>query len=843
MAGIFRKHFKQWRRHRGVVATFFIFLLSMGCDGKVSQTKEFPEEIPEEDLIPPKPPKPSAPEDGTEAFCKAQRAQFHQEVWAPLFLRSCQGCHGTSGTATLRDESRFVLLPDTYPNAAQNNLNDIALLAKDTVYGTPYLLAKLSGEIRHEGGKLESKDLEQLKNWIETSGVRNTTLGNKGAVTPDCRYTVARMDARLEAVPLLDAQATFRKAAIHVAGRLPTPEENLRLQQSPGELPALLDALLEEEGFYERLKEVFNDMFVLYVRGQATFARNHFAYQFATVNGVSTYGSNIDFPRIDDLFTGDTTRARKAGLSFMEEPLELVAYIARNNHPFTEILTADYTVANPFTAYAYGFSQELPEPSASMHAWKRFVEPWVQRQGLGHTGTLTEAVVPRAGVLSTPAFLTRWTSTTSNLSRGRAEFVSKNFLATSILTFAQRPVNSTQLDNADNPTVKLQACSVCHHYMDPLSAAFTGFTYSRLASYQPHNTEWNKPHYMPGFLGETAPDTVHNTRALPWVAQHIAQDVRFPYAMVLRVFESMTGNKPLDYPAGAPHALALSAWESQNAFLHETAFRMAAQNMNIKVAFREILLSPYFRAAQTPNLPTELAIGLGEGRLLSPEMLARKIRATLGAHWGIFRATLPQQQEFASVDYNVLYGGIHPTQSPERMREMNAMMAAVASAMAREMGCRIPAWEFSKPPGERTVLTKVQIDTTPFRRNHPDGPLEASPEGERAIRENLAYLHQRLFGESVGPNSPEVDVGYALFVDVWKERENSKLKTINHSHCHGRWDLSKAAEDLSSSNSNNNNGFAALPEASRVVVDEFFSIYAWEAVLSYLLMDFRFLHE
>ena len=774
--------------------------------------------------------------------------QFHQEAWGPLFAR-CQGCHSASGFATLNARSNFLLVPDSFPDAAQRNLETIAAFAKQKFNGVSFLLAKVSDKELHPDGGITyekgSPEYAKLQSFIEK--LENAQLDAQSPFAANCRNVPARMDARLKTVPLLDANASFRKAAINIGGRLPKPEEMSRLSQSPAELPALIDALLEEEGFYERLKEVFNDMFVFPVRGQATFNKESFSYSSA--NGINTVR---DFPQINALYTGDLT-TQKTRNSFYAEPLELIAYVAKNNRPFSEILTADYTVANPFTAYAYGFSQALPEPSASMHAWSHFAEPLIQRKGLGLTNTYAEAVVPRAGVLSTPAFLVRWRNTASNYSRGRAEFLSKNFLATSVLSFAQRPVNSSELGKTDeDPTRSSPACQVCHDYMDPLASGFKGFLFLRLASYQPLNNEWGKPIYAPGFLNETYPDDI-KARPIQWMAQQIAQDARFPYAMVRRVFESVTGNKPVEYSADP---LSLAAWESQNAFLHEVASQMAAQGMNIKVAFREILLSPYFRAAQTPNLPAELALGLGEGKLLTPEVLARKIKATLGTHWGYsyYSPTSnnpPQHRDFLTYDYNILYGGIDSAQSPERTREINAMSSAVASAMAREMGCRIPAWEFTKPSEKRILFTKVRIDTKPSRQDFPGGPWIDVPEAERAIRENLSYLHQRLFGENVEPNSREVDIAFSLFKKVWLERAETNNKKIDHPNCQGKWDLGQRIEleNMTANTSsitttlNNNNGYVSLPETTWLTQDEHFTFYAWQAVLTYLLSDFRFIHE
>ena len=807
-----QKPFKHWRWRLCVAAAvLYAFLSGAGCNGKASAIVEETMDI--------------------EAYCQTQRQQFHEGVWAPLFVRDCQGCHNSSGFAVLNAKSRLVLWPETYPNAAQKNLDAMAALAKEKVNGTSLLLAKVSNEIPHGGDTVYAKGsakYAQLQNFI-------AELESKSASAPSCTNVVARMDARLKAMRLMEPQATFRKAAINIAGRLPTAEEDARLAQSPEQLEGLLKALLEEEAFYERLKEIFNDIFVFSVRGQRWFDIHFFRSK--DLSSKEPYADDFyeDFSgihgkfRISDgigktLQIGDTIQR-----SLWEEPLALIAYVARNNRPFTEILTANYTVVNDYSAFAYNRGGQ-PAHLAPSGGW-RPIQLWQRVDSPAKTP------IPHAGVLSSAAFLAKVPTNSINISRGRAEFVSKHFLATSVLGFAQRPVDSTQLDSGDNPTVNNPTCNACHQHLDGLAGAFAGFSFWNHSSYQPQWTEWNDKKYLPSFQGESFPSRApENLKPLPWVAQRVAADARFPYAMVRRVFEGITGRKPLEYPketAGPDYAERLLAWESQNAFLHEVAAHMAQQGMNVKVAFLDILQSPYFRAAQDAALPEALAIGLGEGRLLTPEMLSRKIRATLGTHWGGFYQAMPN--ESLTGEYNVLYGGIHPSESNVRLTQINTAMAGTASAMARAMACRIPAWEFSKSPHERVVFTSVQKDTQPLRKDSPDGPFVADTQGEAAIRQNLAFLHQRLLGENVSPHSAEVDLSYSIFVEAWRERAENKEDYIQYWHCLGKWDLNGPNVD--------GNYYADLPDVQQIDKDTHFTLYAWTATLTYLLADFRFIHE
>ena len=47
---------------------------------------------------------------------------------------------------------------------------------------------------------------------------------------------------------------------------------------------------------------------------------------------------------------------------FRRAPLELIAHVVESDLPYTEILTADYIMANPMAAAAYGASTRFDNP-------------------------------------------------------------------------------------------------------------------------------------------------------------------------------------------------------------------------------------------------------------------------------------------------------------------------------------------------------------------------------------------------------------------------------------------------------------------------------------------------
>jgi hypothetical protein len=141
---------------------------------------------------------------------------------------------------------------------------------------------------------------------------------------------------------------------------------------------------------------------------------------------------------------------------------------------------------------------------------------------------------------------------------------------------------------------------------------------------------------------------------------------------------------------------------------------------------------------------------LGTARFLTPEQLARKIRAVTGIRWDRGWDTSEQLR----TDYEVLYGGIDSDLVTERLEEPNGIMAAVALRMANEVSCRATAYDFSRPPAARALFPDIELDTMPLT---PEGA--ADPEGEARVRSAIAQLHARVLGVSVAANGSAGSAG------------------------------------------------------------------------------------
>src|SRR5690606_7060078 len=125
-----------------------------------------------------------------------------------------------------------------------------------------------------------------------------------------------------------------------------------------------------------------------------------------------------------------------------------------------------------------------------------------------------------------------------------------------------------------------------------------------------------------------------------WLAKQIVADPRFAQSAVAIVWKGLLGTEPLTEPFDASmpgYEEALKAFEVQDRVIKKIAQKFADSNYNLKVVFREIIKTDYFRAKNVrgeldESRALELA-QLGTAQYLPPEQLNRKIEAVTGYPW------------------------------------------------------------------------------------------------------------------------------------------------------------------------------------------------------------------
>lgn len=738
---------------------------------------------------------------GQNGECLSSQQFFAEKLWVPVLSKSCMKCHSPDGLAAQKNAD-LVLLPTGYPGFMDSNLAMMSTLARTEFDDTSVLLRKPIGEMNHGGAAVLQADSAEYAALQEF--VRRVKEGDGCQAAPTAHT--------FEDVVLLDAASTLRKASLNLLGQLPTAEQ-LQALQAGGEdaLSVALDELFVQEGFYTRLKEIYNDRLL---------TDRYTGYNGYAINLLN----ETSFPNAaDDTYDLITEEDRaKINRAVAREPLELVAYVVKNDRPFTEILTAPYTVMNPFSAKMYNAEAPFTDP-ANENEWRE-----AKIRYFDQDGSLYE--YPTAGVLTSPMFLNRFETTPTNRNRHRARIVFDLFLATDILAIGDRPLDPVASARFANPTREDPSCNACHKIIDPVAGAFQKFDDYDQERYRP-DREWHAEMFPPGY-GSDEMTLDEYPYALSWLGDRIARDPRFVRAAVQQVFTALTGQKPLAYPAD-PDAegfgARLRAWEAQDQFFRTTgeAFVGADSSYNLKRVFKSVILSPYFRAANaTGPVSAERALELsaiGTGLLETPEVLSRKISAVVGLPWSRGYDKNP----WLLTDYEVLYGGIDSDTVVDRLRTPNGVMASVQWRMANEVACASTAWDFSRPANERSLFPFVNPADVP---EDDMGAVNAA--AEPLIHQNLQYLHQRILGESLAADSPELERTYQLFLATWTEgRAAVKAKTEGDSltyACRARVDPLTGLD---------------LAEGQKLEKDANYAVRAWSAVITYLLSDYQFLYE
>lgn len=768
--------------------------------------------------------------------CVSTREYFATQVYGKA-LQACAGCHTPGGSADQRG-AKFKMYRDTYPDFVSANLNSLRTYVKLEVEDTPLFLLKPLGQWEHGGGAVLKEDSEDYK--ILSDFVKQLRSGADKSCDGDDQLGVQYLDLR----------ETARKAAITLAGRYPSDEEFASVGSDEG-LDAFVVALTREELFYDRLREIWNDA-LLTDRGLD-----------ASVGGTYNNAPYL----YDDRYPGYTTELRSwTSISVTEEPMRFIEYVVRNDLPFSDVVTGNYVVANPFVAKLYGLPHDKPLVAESYLEWQRLDFSPVQNQT--RDGAPSTIGVPVAGVLSTPAFLNRWETTPTNKGRKRARIVLKNFLATDIFKFAQRPVDSTALTSVQNPTSNSPMCSVCHTVIDPIAGGFRGFDEDNMARFD-SDDPWHDDMLPPGINNTQMPPERYGN-ALMWLGAQIPRDPRFAISVAQVMYRGIIGDEPLSFPQDkqAPdYADRVRAYNIQNDWFVKVGSEFAASNFDLRKLVVAIVRSPYFRAKSGDTNKDGLHDGLGQGRLLTPEMLGRKYRATTGLYFfsgeaaskdetrardGYLRSDLIRDR-----DWRLVYGGIDSGDVTKRADTMSPIMLATSQYTAAMVACRTTSYDFTKPAAERRLFRSVELNTTPFTpRANPSAALVPVPDAEKKIRETIKHLFFRLLGETVEVDSEEVTLAYGLFVDVWKDLEDRDVregdnKGMSNGRCVAEWDWDKPVrfEDRDGrlapvfERLRDRPQDAPYEPGMRLDRDENYTVRSWQAVMTYLLTDYRFTHE
>jgi len=730
---------------------------------------------------------------------------FEKEVWDNVAGVRCVQCHRLGSDA---EESELILEDprklqgDARNDAMRHNRDAFARLARVKEGEQSRLLLKAAGGLYHGGGDV-------LKPGSKGYSILEEFVRRIEAPPPTPPRVVDDTDQPpfFDGVVMLDAGRLLRRVTLALAGRLPTASERTAVAgKGLDGLPSLLDALMEEEAFYDRLREGFNDIFLtLGIDGnpEATvLTYEHFVK-------TRLWTQKHDLSHIPEK---DRQKARyKLAADYREallgEPMKLVEHIVRNDRPFTEVVTADYIMVTPYTARGYGIFEEVRDRFEDPDDPFEYIPVKLKALTGRSKATNQESATgdyPHAGVLSTFQYLRRYPTTETNRNRLRARMYYLHFLGVDALELAARVSDAAAVSaRYPNPTMQASECVVCHKTLDPVAGLFQDY-YSFDGVYGRRKGGWYEDMFAAGFEGEGL-EPEQRWRALQWLGERTAKDPRFAVAMVEHVYYILTGRKVLLAPKDLDdplHGARRRAYREQRSRTEAIAERFARSGFHLKDAFKDWIVSGFYRAdgvataLNDPGRRAELD-DVGLVRMLAPEQVERKVNAVFGQRWGKLQDQLA-----------VLYGGIDSKEVTERATDPSGAMGAIQRILSNDVACKHVLRDFALEASERRLFPGIEPSVVPG----------SSPEADAAIRRAIVHLHELVLGLREDPDSEDVARTFELFAGVVADAGLQKgLDGREAYSCR-----------------------ASVPDAPD---DPHYTVRAWRAVVTYLLRRPEFLYE
>ena len=753
---------------------------------------------------------------------------FYSElIETDIVQAKCALCH--NGDDIARDTN---LILNKGENYAQDNLAAFSkyYTEQDNAHAT--ILSKVRGGAAHGGGIQLACDEQAFKHFEDFLQLLNPQ---------DSPGDLACSGDLFEEISLISARETLRRAAVIMAGRLPTDEEYELAETNTASLRGAIRNLMQGENFHEFLVRGANDRLLTEAMtgdGDLKFADRHDVHYPELSN--RSYEANVA-ERAGDENAGPEFINLLGGFRYAGAmaPLKLIAHIVENDLPYTEILTADYTMVNPQSNIILNSGVEFDDtsdlttfkPGQNQGQIFENSETTVIREdkALGpqvvtHGGFID---YPHAGLLNDIAILNRYPSTDTNRNRGRARFSFYQFLNYDIEKSAARTTDPEDLADTNNPTLNNPACTVCHTTMDPVAGAFqnyddsghyrgaNGGLHSLPTSYTKiedtlfqEGDLWYRDMLPPGFGDEGL--ITERDNSLQVLAQRFIADERFAQSAVVFWWPALMATPLEEAPeqiTDSDYQAKLSIYEAQQ----ETVVELAEQFVtgfnggsayNLKDLLVEMVMSHWFRAESTNStLNNEQEISLaniGIGRLLTPEELALKTKTLTGTAWGELWEESRYDPRYDNLKnkFTTYYGGIDSFGITSRATDLTALMSNVALAQALEMSCPIAVTDLRRDTEDRLIFKNVNAHITPLTdalvvfdiSNESSaevltGELVASQSGAMSVRFSIE-----------NPNGKREATSRRIFIDKFELKASNGVSVISmegedlrRQRCRFRW--------------------------------------------------------
>jgi hypothetical protein len=754
----------------------------------------------------------------------ASDAWFRETISPDISQARCIACHVEGGLA---EATNHLLVNES--NTDHLELNGEMYAALVELLGVEAILNKAQG-LNHQGGvqlSAGSADFLAFQTYLNLLDGNNKEAESLGDL--------------FEGYSLSSAEQTLRRAALILSGRLPSASELASVAGGDeASLRFAIRLLMQGEGFHQFLIESANDRLLTDKWIEDIPFEFFFQPYFPDLtNYAAQVSEGEDINETYKLLQG-------IGFGMARQPLELIAHVVEAELPYTEILTADYTMVNPQLALAYRSEVSFASDEdidqwqlASIEGFTRIDESTVYEEaddfGAYVSGGLATDY-PQAGVLNTPGWLARYPSTDTNRNRARSRWTWYHFLGFDIERSALRTTDPAALSDTDNPTLKNPNCIVCHEIMDPVAGSYqnygdAGFYKDQFGgqdslpilykrdrdaedSYQFGDT-WYRDMREPGFDGQSFFNT---DKTLQSLAATITEDYRFALGAVKFWWPGLMGEEAARAPGDdndADYAERLALFQSQSTAIDELAagfiqgFNGGAP-YNLKDLLVEMSVSPWFRLDRGDG-DNDALLDVGTGKLLTPEQLDRKTEAVTGFRW-YEQENFGVEHSQLTAAYRLFYGGIDSDGVTARATEMTALMSTVVEAQPLQMACVLVAIEFNTPQAARLLFSGVN-------KSQHAGNAEA------ALRAQFQHLHERMLGASLGLNDPEIDRVLQLFAETRQDR------------------IAEGYPARLNGNNSESCPFQFINTGGLDLDDPDHTMNTWISVLIYYMTDYRYLYE
>jgi Protein of unknown function (DUF1585)/Protein of unknown function (DUF1588) len=510
------------------------------------------------------------------------------------------------------------------------------------------------------------------------------------------------LDGGHGAVQYLSPTQHLVRASMALRGMRPSLDELKAVRDNPAYVGAIVDYYLDTPEFGETMRELHAETLLV---------------------GVDPIVYPAGFPAKYEL-AGMTVQ--QLNRSIVDAPLRLIEHVIMDDRPYSEIVTADYTLADRTVATVWGMPYD-----ASGASWQE---------------THYDDKRPTAGILSDSFLFTRHSTTYSNKSRGRANMMSRALLCYDFLS-RELPID-TSIDLADSNAVthavqNNPTCRACHDSLDPLAAYFAPFRPIYLPTdidaypYSTYVPSFQMPFSVtaPAFFDEPGKNVVDLGRA-------IAADPRFTRCAAEHFYTFFNQVDPDQAPAAAVEALV-------------EVFKK--KNMSAKALARAVVMADDFRASHADaDEEAEALVGLKKA---SPTALARMIEDLTGFRWETtlaFQISDDYGGNIGDIDlmtdaffgFKVLAGGIDSQSVTRPSRTMSATVTLTVQELSGRAAKYVVEQDLAHKDKSKRRLLEL---------------FDAADTSEAAVRAQLAALSLRLYGEVVEPDSPDVDAAYAVF--------------------------------------------------------------------------------